>query len=271
MIEYFKLLENFLKDCSIQYNDIKDLTFKLMDSGGYYRGTVKFLNGSERERTLYSKKFDSYLVALWLCFYKNLFISKLLRHPELEEYHVFIINKTFYMVLNSLNKDKIVDNNIINRYVNMTLSSRIKEVMYIKKSTYNLSPYKKGKNTFRLKNTVDNRAISIDNIDKLTIIDETSDLSGDNKNLEIDLRNCLNDSIIGNRLLDAMLYSGKRFTNKKIDEYIGLERYECTEDTKKQVAESFNIIKKALISYSNYNVKRFKPIKFSSLKYSFEK
>ena len=57
MYQYFKMLEDSIRNCSITYNSIKDLTIDLAYSGGYYRGIYEFKNGNKRERTLYTKAF----------------------------------------------------------------------------------------------------------------------------------------------------------------------------------------------------------------------
>ena len=41
MTEYFKLIENYIKDIDISYSSIKDLTIDLAISGGYYRDNYK--------------------------------------------------------------------------------------------------------------------------------------------------------------------------------------------------------------------------------------
>ena len=130
MTEYFKLLE---AQANLDHNvySIKDITIQLALKAGYQRGPYKFKNGNVRERTQYTKKFDDVLTAKWLCFYKKLFISKLYRHPELKEYHVDIINRTFEMVMKSINLDKLTTDKIIHKYVNLALSNRIGDVLYI--------------------------------------------------------------------------------------------------------------------------------------------
>ncbi len=260
MIEYFKLIEEYIKDYNKKYDSIKDLTIDLAKSGGYYRAEYEFKCGTKRERTLYKNKFDSKLVALWLCFYKKLFYFKLSKYPELKDYYVFIVNKTFFITMSCINLDKLTHDDIINKYVNMALSSRIKEV---------LAKLKKPE-TLNIK--VCNKEVFNNNMLPLDIVDfyvEDNKQSLENLDLEIDLRNALKDNKLGNKLLDCMLNSNKKVELNKIDEYLNLSRDECTEENKVVIANAFNIIKYMLLQYSNIK-KRFRKIKYTSIKYSFE-
>lgn len=272
MFEYFKLLESQFDTIDMS---ILDLTRELMKSGEYYRGIYTFNNGIMRERTMYSKPFDSILVAKWICYYKNLFISKLIKHPELSDYHVDIINKTFYMVMTSLQLDKLVSDNVVNKYINLTLISRIREFMYYSKSRYSFDKYERGKALqYRLKGALDNQAISIDQFKD----DYKYDILGyDQYSLEIDdftldVYNRLHNDYLGNKLYYAMLNSNTKFNLHDIDLKLGLPRKLCNKKTKELIAKMYNILKELTLDYSNSNLRqRFRKVSPNSVTYSFER
>lgn len=267
-VEYFKMLSNFCTDSNI--DSIKDLTIELAKSGGYYRGNYTFKNGKVRERTLYKQELDSYLSAKWLLFYKHLFLSKLIPHPELEEFHVEIINKTFYMVMTSIQLEKLTCDDIINKYVNLVLVSRIGEFMYKNASKYSAEQYEKGKpHKFTLKNAIDNQACSLDKLKEDINFDASTELNVDD--IEADLKADLNDNAIGLVMLNYMLASKNKFNIKRVDEELNLSREVCTSSLKKDIANAYNIIKRKLLEYSeNPNKKRMRKINVSSIRYSFE-
>lgn len=271
MYQYFKMLEDSTQNSSITYDSIRDLTIDLAKSGGYYRGVYKFKNGNERERTLYTKPFDDVLTSLWLCFYKKLFVAKLSVHPELAEYHVHIINKTFYITMSCINLDKLVCDDVINRYVNLALTSRIGEVMGKMRSKYHFVQYKKGdKAPFVFKNAIDNQAVSLNHLEecnyKFSTYDDLSDLD-----IELDIKNRLIGNPFGERFLEALLFSNKRINLKAIDKSVRLTHDECTEENKRHFADAYNEIKRVLLSYNSSDLrKRFRRILPSSIKYSFE-
>lgn len=271
MYQYFKMLEDSIRNCPITYNSIKDLTIDLAHSGGYHRGIYEFKNGNKRERTLYTKAFDDTLTSLWLCFYKKLFISKLSIHPELAEYHVPIINKTFQITMSCINLDKLVCDDIVNRYVNLALTSRIGEAMGKMKSKYNFTQYKKGQTTpFILKNAVDNQAVSLNQLEECNYNFSTFD-NLDNLDIELDIKNSLCENPFGERFLEALLFSNKKISLKAIDKSIPLSTGECTEENKRYLADAYNTIKQVLLSYNSSSIrKRFRRILPSSIKYSFE-
>lgn len=271
MYQYFKMLENSIRNCSVTYNGIKDLTIDLARSGGYYRGIYEFKNGNKRERTLYTKAFDDTLTSLWLCFYKKLFVSKLSVHPELAEYHVPIINKTFQITMSCINLDKLVCDDIVNRYVNLALTSRIGEAMGKMKSKYNFTQYKKGQTApFILKNAVDNQAVSLNQLEECNYNFSTFD-NLDNLDIELDIKNSLCKNPFGERFLEALLFSNKKISLKAIDKSIPLSTDECTEENKHYLADAYNTIKQILLSYNSSSIrKRFRRILPSSIKYSFE-
>ncbi|MBO7696684.1 MAG: hypothetical protein J6T10_28990 [Methanobrevibacter sp.] len=263
MVEYFKLLESFVRGSGIKYKSIKDLTIDLAKSGGYYRDTYEFKCGTNRERTLYRNSFDSTLTALWILFYKNLFITKLNRYQDLRDYHVFIINKTFFITMGCINLDKLEHDDVINKYVNMALNSRIKEVMG------------KLKNPNRKCTAVCNKEVFNNTMLPLELVDpflEDSSKSLNKLDIEIAIRNELGDNKIGNMLLDYMLSSNRQVRLNSIDTVLGLDRSDCTEKNREDIAESFNTIKRIFLQNSDFRVrKRFRKIKPESIKFSFEK
>ena len=69
-----------------------------------------------------------------------------------------------------------------------------------------------------------------------------------------------------------MLNSTKKIDLHNIDKCLNLSKSECTEENKVVIVDAFNIIKYMLLQYSNSDIrKRFRKIKVSSIKYSFEK
>ena len=151
----------------------------------------------------------------------------------------------------------------MNKYVNLTLSSRIKEV---------LGKLKKSDN----KNiVVSNKEVFNNNMLPLDIVyfyKEDHSQSLDKLDLEIDIRNKLKDNELGIKLLDYMLNSTKKIDLHSIDKCLNLSKSECTEENKVVIVDAFNIIKYILLQYSNSDIrKRFRKIKVSSIKYSFEK
>lgn len=269
MHDYFKLLENYIIGFDKNFNSIKDLTFALMEDAGYYRCLYTFKNGNKRERTAYKKEFDSYLTALWILFYKKLFISKLSKHLELQEYFVYIINKTFFIVLGYANKDKFTCDDVINRYVNQTLDSRIKEVQYYNNSKFLLEKYVKGnKRKFLQKNAILNQAVLLDDLSELQVENEVFDLN-ENNYIEFDLREKLNNNFWGLKLLNIMLYSNKKISLKNVDKLLNMKKDDCTEENKLLILSAYDIIKKTLLEYTNYNF-RFRKSSLKSIKYSFE-
>lgn len=262
MFEYFKLLEDSIKDFDIHYKSIKDLTIDLAKSGGYYRDIYEFKCGSKRERTLYKNKFDSKLAACWILFYKKLFISKLSRYQDLSDYFVFIINKTFFITMRCINLDKLEHDDIVNKYVNLALNSRIKEVMGKLKSTDNKKIKICNKDVFN------NNMLPLDLVDPF-IEDSSCDLSS--LDIEFLIRDKLDGNIIGNKLLDYMLNAKEKVELVCVDKILNLKEDECTYDTKVVIADAFNIIKYIFLKNSNYTSrKRFRKIKPSNIKYSFE-
>lgn len=270
MFEYFKLLEDYIGDTS--YQSISDITIKLMSLAGYSRECVSFKNGNTRIRTVYSNKFDDRLTAMWLLYYKKLFIAKLSKHPELTEYQVDIINKTFLMVIKSLQIEKIVSDDVVHKYVNLTLSSRIKEMMWKNKSKYSTETYERGKKLpYKLKGALDNQAISINQDFAKDIITDSSMICPDL--LDIDIRDKVKNSVLARKLYESMLQSKSKskFSLKSIDTTLGLPISMCDDNTKKIIVDAYNMFKELVLSYSDEDiVQRFRKLTVKSVKYSFE-
>lgn len=250
---------------------IKDLTIKLAESAGYVRKLYKFKNGSIRERTMYTGKFDNVLTAKWLCHYKKLFIAKLSVHPEFSEHHTYIIDRVFYIVMTSLNLSKIVTDNVINKYVNAALASRIAEIMWDMGSIRRLEDFNAGgERKFKLKSVANYTALSVDQMvedgahDEL-FISKQLDINDD---FLIDLKHKLANNKYGLKLLYSMLYSDKRIQLSHIDDFVQLDTYEKTDLTKQELLDAYNIIVVSLKDYvddpSKYRWKKAKTIHYAN-------
>lgn len=253
MYKYFAILSD-IAALDTRNLSIKDLTIELAKSGGYYRDTYIFKNGNKRIRTMYTKKFDDVLTAKWLCYYKYLFISKLSKHPELREFHDTIINRTFMIVMGSINLDKVVADDIVNKYVNMALGNRIGEVLYIIGSKARLDTER-----FRLKTAINHMAISLDGLQEAgTYNPEYIDYNY--SDIVIDLKNKLCNNKLGLQLLDVMLESNYKIRPNCINQYI---KCSCTEENRIKLTEAYNIIKSTLREYLGIpkSDRRWKPIK----------
>ena len=120
-------------------------------------------------------------------------------HPELEEFHVEIINKTFYMVMTSIQLEKLTCDDIINKYVNLVLVSRIGEFMYRNASKYSAEQYEKD-NTVGL--VMLNYMLASKNKFNIKRVDEELNLSREvcTSSLKEDIANAYN--IIKRKLLE---------------------------------------------------------------------
>lgn len=266
LYEYFSILEDYVKGIDT-YDSIKRLTFDIADSGGYQRKLVSFKNGNLRERTVYSKKFDSVLVALWMLHYKKFFISRLRWRKNLSEYYVDIINKTFFVVMGCLNKEKVLFDNTINRYVSLSLLSRLLDFSKMDSSKFYTLGYEKGKKYgFVQKYAVLNQSIPIESVDenRLCMFDDRQF-----DDLESDLSNLIYSNPFGERVLNFLLVSDKKVNLKNVDKSLALLPKECTEENKKLILDAFNNIKKYLLEYTNSN-QSFRRASLSNVTYSFE-
>lgn len=267
LYKYFSMLEDSVRGIS-PYKSIKDLTIDIAKSGGYKRELYTFKNGVVRERTIYTKKFDSALVSLWLLYYKNLFISRLLNRKDLIDYHVNIINNTFFIVMSCLNIEKVLYDNTINLYVNLSLSSRIKEASKRNSSKYHIKPYEKGTSyLFVQKEAILNQAVSLDSLVDYEESDkESCDFFED---IEIDLKNRLSNNPFGDRVLNFLLSSSSKVNYRDIDKKLSMCPSECTEENREQITNAINIIRKTLLIYTKPD-KRFRRIPTSSITFSLE-
>ena len=243
MHTYFKMLKEEASLDPTEYS-IKDLTIKLAKDAGYHRANYTFANGSVRERTMYERGFDSVLTAKWLMFYKPLFCGKLAPHPEFGDGAIDIINSTFLITMNCLQLDKVVDDDIVNRYVNMALIGRIRNFLIEKGSIRRLSEYQQGeKLNMRLNKSVLNQSVSLDDSHLNEENDAYSDIPSD---LVMELYWKLSDNPFGVRLLETMLYANQKVHLSCINKYMHLEEDEKNEETKRHIAEAYAIIKDIL-------------------------
>lgn len=243
MYTYFKMLKEEASLDPTEYS-IKDLTIELAKRAGYYRADYTFANGSVRERTMYKYPFDSVLTAKWILFYKPLFCGKLGPHPEFGENTIDIINSTFFITMNCLQLDKVVDDDVVNRYVNMALSGRIKNFLIEKGSAKRLSEYQQGeKLNMRLNKSVLNQSLSLDDSLLTEENDAYSDIPSD---IMMEAYWKLSDNPYGIRLLETMLYANQKVHMSCINKYMHLEEHEKNEETKRYISEAYAIIKDIL-------------------------
>lgn len=246
MYTYFKMLKEEASADPTEYS-IKDLTIEIAKRAGYHRANYTFDNGSVRERTVYDRGFDSVLTAKWLLFYKPLFCGKLANHPEFDDGVIDIINSTFFITMNCLQLDKVVDDDVVNRYVNLALSGRIKNFLIEKGSARRLEEYQRGeKLNMRLNKSVLNQSVSLDD----SLLTEGNDAyCGIPQDLVMELSAKLKSNPYGNRMLETMLHSNQKIRLNCIDKFMFLEEHERTGDTKRYIAEAYAVIKDSLRRY----------------------
>lgn len=244
MYEYFKMIEQIAKSDPTEYS-IKDLTIKLAKGAGYYRGQYTFRNGTVRERTMYSGKFDDVLSAKWLMHYKKLFISRLRSHPEFGDGAVDIINNTFTDTMRSIKLDAIVEDDVINMYVNLTLVSRIKNYLVEIGSAKRLDEYNSGKKlNMRLSKYLANQALSLDALSEDSNFDVADEVEDNAFSTDVESR--LADNPFGLRLLDAMLSAKSQIHLSRIDEYMPMSESEKTDDNRYLIKCAYVAIKDTL-------------------------
>lgn len=250
--EYFKMLKKVADEDSNDY-DIADITRRLAVQAGYHRAMHTLKNGLQKERTEYYKEFDSVLTAKWLLTYKKLFILKLYCHPELEEYHVQIINDTFIMFMNRLQLDKLVDERTVSKYVYMTLYHRITQTMIEVGSLSRVQSFESGgARKFRDSKVLNRVASSYDAMldsDCFSDIEDPNSDKVDKSFIMIDLKRRLSSNPFGIRLLNAMLDSNKQVHLASIDLYVELKEEEKTKETKKLLLDAWNTIVFTLKEY----------------------
>lgn len=263
MYQYFKSLKEIANLDNTQYC-IKDLTILIMTKAGYRLVQHSFKNGRIILINSFDKQFDDILFAKWILFYQKLFIAKLSKQHEFKEYQIDIINNTFFTVMKSLKIEKITDNNVVNRYVNLTLLSKMNDVLWEVGSAKRLDEYNrtKCKPRLRVKKYLLHNSFSYDSLI------ETSDM-GDNyyeitDEILFELKTLLSDNPYGELVLQSLLYSNKKVNLLKIDEYIDIDRSMQSNEVKNFILDSINIIKKFLCDLNNIEFIAEKKVKFSN-------
>lgn len=285
MYNFFKTMHE-VADCNPkQYENIVELSKDIAISGGYKRVPFTYKNGNTVIRTTYNvpATWDDTLVAKWYCYYEKYFRKILATHPEMQEYQYFILQRTFTILFNSLQLDKLSTPQAFTALVRVALVNRIGEVLCIlgsdaRKAECNLitalkEQLRKGKITkeeykakvgnrtdgklwkseFQQK-AFDNHIMSLEKV--LNTTTATGDSNNDWKTPRIrdietsdvimDIKLRLKDNKFGTRLLDAMLYSDKKIKLNNIRSYIKLNQDELTDDSKIQIKAAYDIIKETL-------------------------
>lgn len=259
MYTFFKELEELAR-LGNDYKSIKDLTIDLAKSGGYRREAVTLKNGKTVLRTKYGEikdgkiipTWDDVLVAKWLHNYRSLFISKLAPHPELSDFYIEIIQRTFTITFNALQLDKLKSDSNVNTIVYMCLANRIGDALIKKGSVTRMESYnesrsyynKNSRERINLKYAINNMAISLDKITENGYqIEKPSDIN----HTLITLQKAVEGIPYGRRLLDALLYSGDKVNTKSISKYINLTDGEKNRTTLKYLKNAWNIIQSNLI------------------------
>jgi hypothetical protein len=271
MQRFFKYAEQIATLDDTTYS-IKDLMFEIANRAGYHRGIREFKNGNKRIVTKYTKPFDNVLVCKWFVNYKKLFVSKLISHPELEEFHVQIITETFFAVMKSLNLDKITCDNAVNRLVTLAFGNRIGYVLFTIGSEKRIKDHMEKNPTIhnvRMNSAINHMAISLDSF----VTEPASAIYEDEgfDSLLVDLRMSLKDNPYGERMLEAMLYSNKKLQLDHIDDFVYLTKDECNDTTKVALTLAYNTIKSILKSYVGDKSKNWGNITTKKIKYSFER
>lgn len=249
MYKLFEIAKQVADSDSRTYTSIMQLTKDIALSGGYRREYVELKNKKKVLRTQYGYKdptdptnkkvvinWDLGLVAKWLMYYKSAIITSLLKHPEMKEYQTFIISRTFSILFNALNLEKLQSDAGINNVFNLCLSNRIGETLYFMPSDSRLAEYERNKkqrtlnkttgkiervpkNRVNLQEMFENACTSLDfYMEDLgyTPAAHFNDLDP----LLVDLRIKLKDNELGLKLLEAMLYSNEEVKPHLIRNYI---------------------------------------------------
>lgn len=247
MYRLFKIADEIAASDSRSFTSIKELTKQIALSGGYRRGPVQLKNGKTVIRTQYGQRdpktnqlvvnWDEGLVAKWLVYYKQVFISKISAHPEMKDYQLFIISRTFSILFNALNFDKLTSDAGCVAVFNLCLCNRIGETLYFMPSDERIKEYNENKK-LRAKNKVSTEKVKVDknrvNLKEMLNngiksldrhIEDTgfepaqkSDIRLDL--LYIDIQNKLKDNEIGLKLFEALLYSDTPVKPSSIRNYI---------------------------------------------------
>lgn len=267
--EYFDILQSSFPSDYKKTASIRDVTVKMAELAGYKREPHTFANGNVREMTKYERPFDDLLVAEWLLYFKKLFIGKLTKLPKLKEYWVDIINEVFYSVMRSLVIERLINDAVVVRYVNKSLSDSISDYL---KEIGSISRFQEwedsGKLRFKQRRSLNYNMLSVDATDDdgnlmLDVVDEEDHF----QEMLLDMYKEIGDDDLSNRLLDAMLFSGKKVLLYKIDDYIEMSEEEKTEDNKLKLRLAYNKIKKVLKHYVNQQGKNWKPVPAGKVHY----
>lgn len=270
MYKYFEMLKQVADTDSTEYQ-ISDLTKEIAIRAGYHRKFITLKNGVRKMHTEYTEPFDNVLTAKWLMYFKNLFILKLGKHPELSEYHVQIINDTFLMFMKRLQLSKAFYDKGIMTYVYDTLYHRITQVLFERGSCARLEAFKNGeKRKFRYCSVLNTVSTSYDALleqdNNFDVVDYDDEL--DIECVLFDLKEKLKYNPYGIRLLNAMLGAGRRVKLSAIDNYVELSDDEKTEETKKYLLDAWNTIVTTLKGYidtkDNYTWRKARSIKYAS-------
>lgn len=237
MYQFFKTMQSVANTSSVNYKSIMQLTKDIALSGGYSRGPVQLKNGKIVERTKYINKFDDVLVAKWFIYYKKFFTGKLSKHPELQDFYVDIIGRTFIHMMRFINLDKLASDSNVTSLMGMSFSNRIGEVLIDMGSQKRLEKLESGslpkvnaKSTDRMhmNKAVNYLAVSMDSLveDGTQFKDSSYD---ENSLLFISvLKKQLSNNPYGNLVLDTLLYSNEQIDFKNLSNYIKLKPCEKT-------------------------------------------
>lgn len=251
MYTYFKMLHEVCGYSDVE--SIYDITKEMADLAGYHRDIFTFKNGNKRERTFYKTSFDSKLVAKWMCYYEPLFKAKLNKHHNLKEYYIDIINITFSLFMSSLNLEKTTCDAMVSKYVNLTLRNRIGYFEYVVGSVTRVGDtLSKKSKTARLCSSINHQAVSLDELilnENYSFIDNSITDNFEGEDIVIELKEKLNGSKIGMTLLQGLLNSNKKVQLSHIDDFIDLSNYKMDNKDRKELLDSYNIIKSVLHSY----------------------
>lgn len=253
MNQFFKLMKAVADTGDKEYTDIAELTRDIAIKAGYHKGTKTFKNGKVVDTILYDNKFDDVLVAKWFLYYENFFNGKLYKHPELHDFYVNIITKTFIHFMRFLKLEKIKDGKVVTRMVGLTFANRIGEVLIEIGSEKRMEKHKNGegrklnaKSNYRMnmKKAINYMSISLDEIEnKNNIFGKEDDI-----NLELMfLKDKMAKMPYGTKVLETMLYSNEKISFNMIDKYIELDENEKTDETLEYIRNAIHTIQYYLI------------------------
>lgn len=264
MTECVEILRMYFKDvASVASLDkremsITELTKLIATEAGYSREEYTFANGNTRIKNQYKRPFDNILVAKWLMYFKALFVGKLRKRPDLSDGYSYIIGRTFHCAMGSIDLLSDINDAMIHKYVCMSLQSRIIDEWY-EKGNYDLLNKCLDEGcvgNVRPNMIMGNLAMSLeDSYEEVSSMEEPHSSITDD--IIIDIQQKIGDSSIGERVLEAMLYSNrKRVALTHIDDFVRLNQDEYTDATKKEILRCWNIIKDVVRQYCPDNFPR---------------